>query len=109
MDKLLAVAGPPTAVFCYNDMTALGVLRSARMHGVRVPEDVSLVGFDDLFIASYTQPQLTTVRQPMQKMGRMAMESLLDLMSGEPSAEAVKLPAELIVRESTSPPRAKGR
>ena len=104
MDRLMALPEPPTAVFCYNDMTALGVLRSARMHGLRVPQDVSLVGFDDLFIATYTQPQLTTVRQPMQKMGRMAMESLLNLMSGEPSAESVKLPAELIVRESTAPP-----
>jgi len=104
MDKLLALDDPPTAVFCYNDMTALGVLRSMHIHGVRVPEDISIVGFDDLFIASYTQPQLTTVRQPMRKMGRMAMESLLKLMSGQTSAESVKVPAELIVRESTAPP-----
>jgi DNA-binding LacI/PurR family transcriptional regulator len=105
MDKLMALPERPTAVFCYNDMTALGVLRSAHVHGLRVPADVSIVGFDDLFIVSYTQPQLTTVRQPMQRMGRMAMESLLKLMSGQPSAEAVKVPAELIVRESTAPPR----
>jgi len=105
MDKLLALADPPTAVFCYNDMTALGVLRSAHVHGLRVPEDISVIGFDDLFLASYTQPQLTTVRQPMQRMGRMAMESLLKLMSGQPSGEPVKVPAELIVRESTAPPR----
>jgi len=104
MDKLLALSDPPTAVFCYNDMTALGVLRSARGHGLQVPADVSLVGFDDLFLASYTQPQLTTVRQPMQRMGRMALESLLKLISGQPSAQAVKVPAELIVRESTAPP-----
>ena len=104
MDKLLALPDTPTAVFCYNDMTALGVLRSLRTHGLRVPADVSVVGFDDLFLASYIQPQLTTVRQPMQRMGRMAMESLLKVMSGQPSGEAVKLPAELIVRESTAPP-----
>ena len=108
MDRLLALADPPTAVFCYNDMTALGVLRTLRVHGLHVPADISLVGFDDLFIVSYTEPQLTTVRQPMQQMGRMAMESLLQLMSGQPSEEAVKVPAELIVRESTAAPRAGG-
>jgi LacI family repressor for deo operon, udp, cdd, tsx, nupC, and nupG len=105
MDKLLCLPNPPTAVFCYNDMTALGALRSIHRHGLRVPADISLIGFDDLFFASYTQPQLTTVRQPMRQMGRMAMENLLKLMSGQPSAEATKVPAELIVRESTAAPR----
>jgi DNA-binding LacI/PurR family transcriptional regulator len=105
MNKLLCLPNPPTAVFCYNDMTALGVLRSIHMHGLRVPADISLIGFDDLFFASYTQPQLTTVRQPMRQMGRMAMENLLKLMSGQPSAEAIKVPAELIIRESTAAPR----
>ena len=109
MDKLLALSERPTAVFCYNDMTALGVLRSIHVHGLQVPSDVSLIGFDDLFIVSYTQPQLTTVRQPMQQMGRMALESLLKLMSGQASAEAIKVPAELIIRESTAPPRAGAR
>jgi DNA-binding LacI/PurR family transcriptional regulator len=104
MDRLLALPEPPTAVFCYNDMTALGVLRSAHSHRLRVPWDISVVGFDDLFIASYTQPQLTTVRQPMQRMGRMAMESLLRLMEGHPSGAGITVPAELIVRESTAPP-----
>jgi DNA-binding LacI/PurR family transcriptional regulator len=105
MNALLYLPNPPTAVFCYNDMTALGVLRSIQAHGLRVPADISLIGFDDLFFASYTQPQLTTVRQPMRQMGRMAMENLLKLMSGQPSAEAIKVPAELIVRESTAAPR----
>jgi DNA-binding LacI/PurR family transcriptional regulator len=105
MNKLLGLPDPPTAVFCYNDMTALGVLRSVHMHGLRVPADISLIGFDDVFFVSYTQPQLTTVRQPMRRMGRMAMESLLKLMSGQASAEAIKVPAELIVRESTAAPR----
>ena len=106
MDALLSLPHPPTAVFCYNDLTALGVLRSIHTRGLRVPADVSLIGFDDLFFASYTQPQLTSVRQPMRRMGRMAMESLVKLMSGEQSAEAVKGPAELIVRESAAAPRA---
>jgi len=102
MDQLLALPSPPTAVFCYNDMTALGVLRAIHRRGLRVPADISLVGFDDLFFASYTQPPLTTVRQPRRKMGYLAFESLLKLMSGEEPADPIRVPAELIVRESTA-------
>ncbi len=76
MEELLALAEPPTAVCCYNDMSALGAMRSIGLKGLRVPEDISIVGFDDLFLASYTQPRLTTVRQPMRRMGQLAMESL---------------------------------
>jgi DNA-binding LacI/PurR family transcriptional regulator len=108
-NRLLAQPDPPTALFCYNDMTALGALRSVQRHGLRVPADLSLIGFDDIFFVSYTQPQLTTVRQPMQRMGRMAMEGLLKLMSGQSAAEAIKVPAELIVRESTAAPRLRSR
>jgi DNA-binding LacI/PurR family transcriptional regulator len=102
MDKLLALPNRLTAVCCYNDMSALGAMRSIRLHGLRVPEDISVVGFDDLFLASYTQPTLTTVRQPMCRMGQLAMESLFKLMSGEESAIRIKVEAELIVRESTA-------
>lgn len=101
MDRLLALSNPPTAVCCYNDMTALGVMRSIRMHGLHVPEDISVAGFDDLFVASYTDPPLTTVRQPMQRMGQLAMENLIKLMSGQESVVRIKVKAELIVREST--------
>ena len=107
MEKLLALDDPPTAVFCYNDMTALGVLRAVYARGLRVPDDVSVVGFDDLFLCCYLRPQLTTVRQPMRRMGQMALDNLLKLMSGQQSAEAIKVPAELIVRESTAAPRVK--
>jgi DNA-binding LacI/PurR family transcriptional regulator len=102
MDKLLALAHPPTAICCYNDMSALGAMQSIRLHGLRVPEDISVAGFDDLFFASYTQPPLTTVRQPMRRMGQLAMENLFKLMSGEESVVKVKVEAELIVRESTA-------
>ncbi len=101
MDQLLELSNPPTAVCCYNDMTALGAMRSIRMHGLRVPEDISVAGFDDLFVASYTDPPLTTVRQPMRRMGLLAMENLIKLMSGQESVVRVKVKAELIVREST--------
>jgi len=76
-------------------------MRSIHMHGLRVPDDISVAGFDDLFVASYTQPPLTTVRQPMRRMGKLAMENLLKLMSGEESEVKIKVDAELIVREST--------
>jgi DNA-binding LacI/PurR family transcriptional regulator len=109
MNKLLSLPTPPTAVFCYNDMTALGVLRAIHMRGLRVPSDISVIGFDDLFFASYTQPRLTTVRQPMRQMGRMALESLLHLMSGEQAAQSINVPAELIIRESTAAPRGEPR
>ncbi len=102
MDRLLNLPLPPTAVFCYNDMSALGAMRAIRMRGLRVPEDISIVGFDDIFVASYTHPTLTTVRQPMRQMGILAMESLYKLMSGQGSAIRIKVGAELIVRESTA-------
>ncbi len=102
MDQLLALPQPPTAVRCYNDMSALGAMRSIRLHGLRVPEDISVTGFDDLFFASYTEPPLTTVRQPMRRMGELAMESLFKLMSGDESAIRINIEPELMVRQSTA-------
>jgi len=104
MAELLARPSRPTAVFCYNDMQALGALRSARTRGLHVPGDLSLVGFDDLYLASYIDPPLTTVHQPKHEMGRTAAETLLELLAGGKPASIVK-PCELIVRESTAPPR----
>lgn len=105
MDKLLTLPVPPTAVFCYNDMSALGALRALYAHGVKVPDDISLVGFDDLAIASYTSPQLTTVSQPKQQMGRMAMDTMLKLISGVDAKANIKVEGALIIRESTAPPK----
>ena len=104
---LLALPEPPTAVCCYNDMTAMGAMRAIRSRGLSVPEDVSVTGFDDLFFAAYLEPPLTTVRQPMRRMGEMAMENLLKLMSGEEAAAQIRVEAELIVRKSTT--RATGK
>jgi DNA-binding LacI/PurR family transcriptional regulator len=104
MEKLLALPVRPTAVFCYNDMSAIGALRRIRVHGLRVPDNISLVGFDDLFIASYTDPPLTTVRQPKQPMGRMAMEIMLKLLSEGHHETIIRMQGELVVRESTAPP-----
>lgn len=101
VDELLALSAPPTAICCYNDMTALGAMRAIRARGLRVPEDVSVTGFDDLFFAAYLQPGLTTVRQPMRRMGQLALENLLKLMSGEESVAQSRVEAQLIVRTST--------
>jgi len=104
MNRLLDLQAPPSAIFCYNDLTAVGALRAIRVHGLRIPQDVSVVGFDDLAIASYTEPPLTTVRQPKQQMGRMAVEILCNLLSGAQEQTQIKVPGELIIRESTSAP-----
>lgn len=104
MAELLALREPPTAVFCYNDMSALGAMRVIHERGLDVPADISVVGFDDLSITSLTRPLLTTIRQPKQLMGRMAMEILLKLLAGDQGQHNVKLEGELIVRASTAPP-----
>jgi DNA-binding LacI/PurR family transcriptional regulator len=106
MEKLLALNDPPTAVFCYNDMSALGALGAIHARGLNVPGDISVVGFDDIFFASFTRPLLTTIRQPKRRMGRLAMETMLKLFSGENSRTAIRVNGELIVRESTAPPSA---
>jgi DNA-binding LacI/PurR family transcriptional regulator len=104
---LLALPDPPTAVFCYDDMTAIGALRQIRILGLRVPADISLIGFDDLSIVRYSDPPLTTVRQPMAQMGRLAMETLFDILAGSHSNHTIKVRGELVVRESTAPPKEK--
>jgi DNA-binding LacI/PurR family transcriptional regulator len=104
MTRLLALNAPPTAVFCYNDMMAIGALRAAREHGLRVPADLSVVGLDDLFLASYTDPPLTTVQQPKQQMGCLAAGILLELLSGGKPESRITLEGKLIVRQSTAPP-----
>ena len=106
MERLLALPEPPTAVFCYNDMEAIGALRAVREHGLTVPGDVSVVGLDDLFLASYTDPPLTTIQQPKHQMGRLAVEILLQLLSGGKPDSHVTLAGTLIVRQTTAPPPA---
>jgi LacI family transcriptional regulator len=104
--KLLNVpAGKrPTAIFASNDEMAAGVLAVAHSQGLRVPEDLSVVGFDDAPLASQVWPQLTTIRQPITDMAAQAAELLLGLLSGNPPDHAVhKLPSTLLFRHSTGP------
>lgn len=105
MSQLMALPNPSTAVFCYNDMSAVGVMRKIRAHGLRIPDDISVVGFDDLYLSQYLHPPLTTVQQPMHQMGRMAMETLLRIMSGEDCTRILRVEGQLVVRESTASPK----
>ena len=100
MQKLLALPSPPTAVFCYNDLTAIGAAMAVREAGLQVPDDISLVGFDDIELASYFHPPLTTVRQPAYELGRQAMEMVLNLMADGCDEASVVLKGELVVRQS---------
>jgi DNA-binding LacI/PurR family transcriptional regulator len=106
MRKLLSLPQRATAVFCYNDMSAIGALQAAAICGVHVPQEMSLVGFDDLFVAPYLQPPLTTIRQPMRKMGKLAMNVLLSLLAGEKTDQMIFVAGRLVVRASTAPPPA---
>lgn len=103
MRRLLALPSPPTAVFCYNDLTAMGAAQAVREAGLRVPGDISLVGFDDIELAAYFHPPLTTVRQPRYELGRRAMEMVLALMADGQQVTGVMLEGELVVRESCRP------
>ncbi len=104
--RLLALPRRPTAIFAANDQSALGALSAAQTMGLRVPRDLSLVGFDDVPQAAEVQPQLTTVRQPMELMGKAAVHTLLALLAGLPApSPMLTLPTELVIRASTAAPR----
>jgi len=104
--ELLARPVRPTALVCFNDKTAVGALAAAAERGLRVPGDLSVAGFDDIDLAQATSPALTTVRQPLAEMGRMAVSLLIRLLDGhQVDALHVELATELIVRGSTAPPQ----
>lgn len=105
MKSLLETTRDFTAVFCFNDIAAIGALRALKDAGLRVPEDVSVVGFDDIQSAAYSTPSLTTVRQPLFEMGRRGAKILLDRIANREAdyASEIVMAPELIVRESTGP------
>lgn len=108
MEKLLRLDPLPTAVFAFNDNMAVGALDAIGERGLRVPEDISVVGFDDTNVAAATRPKLTTVHQPLQEMGRIAVSLLYRTLEGQPlDATHVELSTRLIVRQSTGPPPAR--
>lgn len=102
--ELLGLPTPPTAIFASSDMMALGVMDAARARGRRIPEDLSLIGFDDIPMAAVAHPGLTTVRQPLEDMGRIATEILLSAIKNpEDPPQVVVVPTELIIRGTTAP------
>ncbi|MDQ2076127.1 LacI family DNA-binding transcriptional regulator [Marinimicrobium sp. ABcell2] len=107
--KLLSLDAPPTAIFCANDEMAMASIYEIKRSGLRVPEDVSVVGFDDIRYAAIMDPPLTTVVQPTEEIGERTMRRLLNAIEGRDIGEAPEIVEHrLIVRESTAPPRAAG-
>jgi LacI family transcriptional regulator len=103
--ELLEGPDRPTGIVCYNDLTAIGAMLAAEAAGLDVPGDVSIVGFDDIEMAAWTRPALTTVRQPTEAMARWAVERLTAAIRGsEVPPERVQLEPRLVVRASTGPP-----
>jgi DNA-binding LacI/PurR family transcriptional regulator len=100
--QLLARNKPFTALFAYNDISAIGAIRAFQEHGLRVPQDVSVMGFDDIPGAMFQTPSLTTVRQPLNRMGEVAAQTLLERIEGNVEDTNIAIEPELVVRESTA-------
>lgn len=108
MVQLLKKGSKFTAVFCFNDIAAIGVIRALTEAGLKVPDDVSVVGFDDIQSAAFCTPSLTTVRQPLNEMGRQGARVLLERIANPDKAELtaeIVIEPELVIRESTGPAR----
>jgi LacI family transcriptional regulator len=102
-ERALTAAGPrPTAIVCDDDILAAGACKAVRRRGLRVPEDVSVTGFDDLALATAVEPELTTVRLPAEQVGERGMSALLAVLDGRPPEEG-GLPVRLVVRDSSAP------
>lgn len=107
---ILGLPNRPTALVCYNDMLAIGVLKSLRQAGISVPEDISITGFDNIIFSAYTNPPLTTLDQPKRFIGAEAARLLLELLNSSPTHEFSNqknvriLKGQLLIRESTAPP-----
>jgi LacI family transcriptional regulator len=105
--NLLALDNPPTAIFACNDLMALGAIRAIMMRGLRVPDDISVVGFDNIELAAYSTPPLTTVAQPIMEIGSRAASLLIDrIQDKRRDIQHPVLPTALIVRESAAASRA---
>jgi LacI family transcriptional regulator len=100
MEQLLRLPQRPTAVFAASDVIAFGAMRAIHAAGLRIPQDVAVVGFDDIFLSAHAQPPLTTVRVPAHEMGWTAAELLVPLIEGDEAAQSVTLETELVIRDS---------
>jgi len=109
MEKLLSLKNPPTAVFAANDSIAIGALKAAKMMSWRVPEDISIIGMDDIYASTVTSPELTTIAKPKYEIGVNAARILLNCIENEShtATEKLKMACDLMIRGSTAPPRVK--
>jgi LacI family transcriptional regulator len=99
---LLRRGNTPTAVFAANDAMAIGILRCAKQRGMRIPEDLAVVGFDDIEMSSHVEPPLTTMRVFKEEMGKLAVQRIVELIGAKTqSIVTTQVPVELVVREST--------
>jgi LacI family transcriptional regulator len=99
-----------TALFAYNDVASIGAIRAIREGGLRVPEDISVVGFDDIRESAYHMPSITTVRQPLRKMGSIAAQTVIERIEGSENCPGqIAIEPELVVRESSGPASASRR
>lgn len=104
VQQLIATKQPFTALVAFNDISAIGSIRALRDFHLRVPQDVSVIGFDNISASAYTLPRLTTISQPLEEIGRIATQSLLDRMHNiEISSDEIIVEPELVIRESTGP------
>ncbi|GAA4707981.1 LacI family DNA-binding transcriptional regulator [Brevibacillus fulvus] len=104
--KLLSFKRPPTAIFAANDEMAIGAIRAIREHGLQIPDDISVAGFDDLTVSSFVSPSLTTIQQPRYEIGYRSVEMLIRLIRSEPLAQTqVVLDDSLVIRESSGVPK----
>jgi DNA-binding LacI/PurR family transcriptional regulator len=107
-NELLQRSSDFTAMVCYNDISAIGAIRACMNHGIKVPEDLSIVGFDDIESAAFHNPSLTTIRQPLTQMGIVSARILLQRIRGQATfPDIVPIHPELVIRESTCPPNPK--
>ena len=110
MGRLLALPDPPTAVFCASDYLTIGALAAAKERGLKVPDDVSIAGFDDIEFAAYCDPPLTTVRSPSYEMGQMAVKFLSDIIKNKSQeVRRYQFNPDLIIRKSCAPPKRQGQ
>ncbi|MGJ3626813.1 LacI family DNA-binding transcriptional regulator [Sphingomonas sp. MMS24-JH45] len=93
----------PTALFCFSDKMAIGAMAGSREHSLVCPDDISIIGFDDIRYARFMDPPLTTIRQPMDAMGKEAVRILLAILGGDVARQWVTLPHDLVARSSTGP------
>lgn len=105
LTRMMRSANPPTAVFCANDEMGVGAVKAAWHMGLRVPDDISIVGFDDIPLSQYCQPSLTTVRQPIEEIGAAALTALVAMIERKDKPKSATYPTEMALRSSTAPPK----